>query len=247
MTKLKAIKSIEDFKEYNIICTTTEEVKECLEILNTREETKNPVVYKEERIVVYNKYYGKYVSRISAKDDKNDISFYHLKKAYNRLKKQQEQEEQKLPDFETDENGRVIKINNWNSDKALYFLNLTFIDNCEKIYVKKKGKDYIENIINLGLCFISKEALDNYLKYLTIHTQLKNLANRLNNGENIGWNNFIQCKFCLTYNYLYNEIHTFELNKNKDKNIYCLDKNFKDEALKEIGEENLKWYLQQSY
>ena len=165
---------------------------------------------------------------------------------YNRLKKQQEQQV-KLPDFEADENGRIIKINNYNSDKRIYYFttfNMELIDN---LAVKTVNKEQVNKSVELGVIFDSREAVKNYQKYLTIHTKLKNLADRLNNGKEIDWNNFTKSKFYLSFNYGQNQIIYDDIQGFKDNNIYCLDENFKDEAIKEIGEDDLRWYLQQTY
>ena len=243
MTKLNKIKSLEDFKEYNIICTTTKEVEECLKMLKDFGfEVWDDSVFLVQRIVKYSSYFNRFISSQEANKRFEDINFYQFKKIYKRLKKQEnkEQKEQKLPDFETDENGRVIKINNWNSDIKLY---------TQLVYTKicSRQKDTWERDIKIGFVFDSEEALNNYIKYLTIHTQLKNLANRLNNGKKIDWNNIMKVKFYLGFNYEQNKIIYDSMEEFKDNSIYCLDENFCNEALKEIGEEDLKWYLQQSY
>lgn len=245
MTKLNKIKSLEDFKEYNIICTTTKEVKECLEILNTKENNSEFNVYSNERIVYYHNFIKSYTADTIA-ILKKDISFYHFKKIYKRLKKQQEQEEQQLPDFET-ENGRVIKINNYDSDKKIYILDFRDIKEDIECCINDYKKEYLDMYINTGLIFSSKEVLNDYIKYLTIHTKLKNLANILNNGEKIDWNNEIQCKYYLFFDYKYKKIEQTWINWIIKGKICCLDKNFKDEAIKEISKKDLEWYLKQSY
>lgn len=87
MSKSNEIKSLNDFMEYNIICTTTEEVKECLLLLNkTDEQLKN--IKSIERIVSYNLWDKCYSSYTAADYNNKNINFYLFKKIYKKLKKQ---------------------------------------------------------------------------------------------------------------------------------------------------------------
>ena len=67
------------------------------------------------------------------------------------------------------------------------------------------------------------------------------LADELNNGEKIDWNDGSQCKYSIYYSY---EIDTLQRHcsfRCKDLGqIYCLDGNFKDKAIEKIGEDRLK-------
>ena len=233
------IKNIEDFKEYNIICTTTEDVEECLNMLNTEEQNRDIINDNYERIVYYSKHSNKYILSPGAQMD-NNISFYHFKKIYNRLKKQ-EKEKQKLPDFEVASDGRIIKINNWKSEKYLYF-----IARWDYIITGFSGieRQDIEYYVNLGLAFISKEARDKAMFKLEIETKLRNIAEKLNNGRKIDWDDGTQEKYYISYDFGNNILKNWFCNYYKDiGQIYCLDENFLDVAKKEIGEENLIKYF----
>ena len=221
------IKNLENLKKYNIICTNTDEVKECLDILkklgfNTYEKEINP----GQRFV---KYYVNncFCSTKNITIDYKDINFYQFKKQTKKFLKEKEKQ---LPDFEVAKDGRIIKINNINTIKEIYVLG-----NNELI-----KKDEIKNFVDLGLAFISKKTRDKAEEKQKIYIQLKNLAERLNKGQKIDWNDNNQFKYYFYFNYKNKKIESEDYIKYKDYNvIYCLDENFLDIAEKEIGEENL--------
>lgn len=73
---------------------------------------------------------------------------------------------------------------------------------------------------------------------------LENIARKLNKGQKIDWNNEDQNKYFICFNHWRDVIILEHGWKNKFCGvIYCLDKNFLDVALKEIGEGRLKKYL----
>lgn len=95
---------------------------------------------------------------------------------------------------------------------------------------------------NLGNYFQTEEEAKKTVEKLKIYIQLKDLALRLNNGEEIDWKNAEQAKYSIVC----------DIQKNKKLNymytslirdigqIYCLDENFLDIAKQAIGEVNLK-------
>ena len=124
-----------------------------------------------------------------------------------------------------------------------------------KRWKAKNGEKYyyIEGIVNYH--YETNDSIDNALyeqgnyfktdeeavivaEKLKIYTKLKDLALRLNKGKEIDWNDKNQRKF---------HIYCYDCEICQDSGwsyhylggIYCLDGNFKDEAIKEIGEENL--------
>lgn len=99
------------------------------------------------------------------------------------------------------------------------------------------------NRYNLGNYFRTKEEAEKMLNKIKIYTQLKDLAMRLNKGEKIDWQDENQDKYCICYFHddkKLNSSLTLTLYCRDIGQIYCLDKNFLEEAKKEIGEENLK-------
>lgn len=94
---------------------------------------------------------------------------------------------------------------------------------------------------DLGNYFQTKEEAEKVAEKIKIYVQLKDLALRLNKGEEIDWENNNQGKYCIYYNGTLNILacggyctccHI--------GNIYCLDGNFLIIAKQEIGEKNLK-------
>ncbi len=106
---------------------------------------------------------------------------------------------------------------------------------------------YVGSSINMlrvaiGNYFLTEEEAEAEAEKILVRRMLENIARRLNKGEGFDWKDINQDKYCLAidgntmvlvnqYGYKYQGV------------IYCLDKNFKNVAIKEIGEERLKKYL----
>ena len=97
------------------------------------------------------------------------------------------------------------------------------------------------NRYNLGNYFRTKEEAEKTAEKIKIYTQLKDLALRLNKGEEIDWEDEDQAKYCIYYDNHRKKIYT-NCNYYSEElgQIYCLDEKFLEEAKQEIGEENLK-------
>ena len=147
-------------------------------------------------------------------------------------------EEEKLEDFEVASDGRITKVNNWNSKKEVFCIrggaaNLFFYDT-----------EYGRIFVDLGLLFATKEAGDRAQFKLEIETKLKNIAERLNGKEKIDWNNCDQIKYYVYYCFKDNMLGLdYNYCQKQQGGIYCLSQNFLGEAIKEIGEENLIKYF----
>ncbi len=91
----------------------------------------------------------------------------------------------------------------------------------------------------IGNYFRTEEAAEKAVEKMKIYTQLKDLALRLNKGEEIDWENEDQLKYyiCNESNKLH---YSYCYNCHDIGQIYCLDEKFLNIAIKEIGEENLK-------
>jgi hypothetical protein len=89
-------------------------------------------------------------------------------------------------------------------------------------------------------CFKTKEHAEKYLEILETKIKLKDLADKLNDGRKIDWENTRQSKYSIIYCSVDNS-----LNQNVSSylkgvgQIYCLDLNFKDKAIRDIGEQEL--------
>lgn len=93
-------------------------------------------------------------------------------------------------------------------------------------------------------CFQTREQAETEAEKILVRRQLENIARRLNKNEKIDWNNEDQNKYFICSNHWQDIIILERGWKNKFCGvIYCLDKNFLDIAIQEIGEERLKKYL----
>ncbi len=231
------IKNLEKLKEYNIICTNTDEVEKCLDILkklgfDTYEREINP----GQRIVKYHITNCFYPTKIITTDYK-DINFYNFKKHTKKFLKEKEKQ---LPDFEVAEDGRITKINNFENDKRVYLIDICDVNCADEDYIFNLKPDFLNNYCKYGLIFLTKEARNKMLEKQEIYLKLKNLAERLNNGEKIDQNNIDKDKYYIYYDYANEELKEECNNVCRNQGtIYCLDENFLDIAKKEIGKENL--------
>ena len=111
-------------------------------------------------------------------------------------------------------------------------------------------KDYQEiNICcqeyyNTYNCFQTREQAEAEAEKILVRRQLEDIARRLNKGEKIDWNNQQQGKYSLYLSSNRNAIEWYSEKYRKIQGtVYCLDSNFYDVAIQEIGEERLKKYL----
>lgn len=97
---------------------------------------------------------------------------------------------------------------------------------------------------NIYNCFKTREEAEAEAEKILVRRQLENIARRLNKNEKIDWNNEDQNKYFICSNHWQDIIILERGWKNKFCGvIYCLDKNFLDIAIQEIGKERLKKYL----
>ena len=235
------IKNIEDLNKYNIICTTTEEVKECLNLLKDLGFKVNCVIGFCNRIVRFKSSCGEFQGLDIVCGTNDNINFYQFKKVYNKQKKEKEQQ----ADFEVAEDGRIIKINNYSSEQVIYVA-------CDYNHIKEGyeifnlNPTFLDFALKYGLAYTTEEARDKAIFKLEIETKLKNIAERLNAGRKIDWEDKNQNKYEIYYDYIRKKIECRAFCYCKDQGvIYCLDKNFLKVAEKEIGEENLIKYFKE--
>lgn len=105
--------------------------------------------------------------------------------------------------------------------------------------LKIRNKNDIENLIQLGLIYQNK-FLEKATEKQKIYIQLKNLAERLNNGEKFDWDNYNKEKYYFRYDYETKKLYQdYNFSLRELNVIYYLNANFLKIAIKEIGEENL--------
>lgn len=95
---------------------------------------------------------------------------------------------------------------------------------------------------NIYNCFKTREQAEQEAEKILIRRQLEDIARRLNKGKEIDWYDSEQSKYCIEL-YCNNIITNFYLAHKTQGTVYCLDKNFKDVAIQEIGEGRLIKYL----
>lgn len=91
-------------------------------------------------------------------------------------------------------------------------------------------------------CFKTREQAELEAEKILVRRMLEDIARRLNKGKKIDWNNSKQPKYCIEL-YFNNIVTNFYYGHKTQGTVYCLDENFKDVAIQEIGEERLKKHL----
>lgn len=121
-----------------------------------------------------------------------------------------------------------------------------YVDSCMKIEESNFYNDtYIHSErYNTYGTFKTREEAEQEAEKILIRRQLEDIARRLNKGEEIDWNNEEQIKYSICLDTIDNEIiWDNETRFISQGTVYCLDRNFKDVAIKEIRKERLKKYL----
>lgn len=122
-------------------------------------------------------------------------------------------------------------------EKYYYYGSMGMVSDCDE-----SNDEYDINRYAMGNYFQTREEAEKVVEKIKIYIQLKDLALRLNNGEEIDWKNDKQDKYCIVWDVLNNKnlYCSYAVTVGDIGQIYCLDKNFLDIAKQEIGEENLK-------
>ena len=107
------------------------------------------------------------------------------------------------------------------------------------------GADYSDAAhYDIYNCFQTREQAEAEAEKILICRQLEDIARRLNKNKKIDWDNQERAKYSLGYDNndkrIYQCANIFTV---RQGTVYCLDENFKDIAIQEIGAERLKKYL----
>ena len=105
------------------------------------------------------------------------------------------------------------------------------------------GLPHCQDRYNIYNCFQTREQAEAEAEKILVRRMLEDIAKRLNKGKEIDWNNGMQSKY---YLYLNNDgviDSEDEFDCKTQGTVYCLDSDFYDVAIQEIGEERLKKYL----
>ena len=111
--------------------------------------------------------------------------------------------------FYVDDSGDVVTCHEYNE----------YGDN----YRYKNGDNYRYKTRNY---FKTEEEAEEYKEIMNTYYDLMDLAEELNNGEKIDWNDNQQCKYTIFYNFEFGQ-------------IYCLDGAFLEKAIEKIGKDKL--------
>jgi len=149
--------------------------------------------------------------------------------------------EVEVKDFEVNNDGFITKINNYNSDKEIYFIGDYEVVNVSIFNLMTVD---LEKYIKLGFIATNKEVLEKKLRHIEIEQKIRNVADRLNGGKVIDWNNLSQNKYKIYFDFKNNKLFVIDNTECKNQgNIYCLSNKFLEECIKEIGEQDLIKYL----
>jgi len=104
----------------------------------------------------------------------------------------------------------------------------------------------LNNDVDSAVSFLQSQILEIKKEYVKVEKEieqkLKDIALRLNDGRKIDWNNAVQKKYniCYDYNFMgFLQGSTYDTNFGL---VCCLSDKFLEVALEEIGEEDLKFY-----
>lgn len=131
-------------------------------------------------------------------------------------------------------------------EKYWYITNTNQIIQTEYTSVGSYKYNYEDDVQRVLVynCFKTKEQAEQEAEKILVRRMLEDIARRLNKGEKIDWNNQQQGKYSLYLSSNRNAIEWYsEIYRKVQGTVYCLDSNFYDVAIQEIGEERLKKYL----
>lgn len=112
---------------------------------------------------------------------------------------------------------------------------------CDRNY--KEISIYCHEYHDIYNCFRTKEEAEVEAEKILVRRMLEDIAKKLNKGEKIDWDNNVQSKYYIELCCNNIIMTNFFFAHKTQGTVYCLDKNFKDVAIQEIGEERLKKYL----
>lgn len=104
-----------------------------------------------------------------------------------------------------------------------------------------KFNNYIDNYrYKTRNYFKTEEEAKEYREIMNTYYDLMDLAEELNNGEKIDWNDNQQCKYTIFYNFEDNFLKRTNAYVCKEfGQIYCLDEDFLKKAIEKIGKDKL--------
>lgn len=165
------------------------------------------------------------------------MNLEELKKQISELQRKVAKLENENKKEEKQENKKGIK--RWRAkinDKYLY------VDDSGDVWGCNDYNEY-EDIYRYKIrnYFKTEEEAEEYQEIINTYYDLMDLAEELNNGEKIDWNDGSQYKYSIYYSYEIDTLKgTCSLRSKDLGQIYCLNINFKEKAIEKIGEDKLK-------
>lgn len=127
---------------------------------------------------------------------------------------------------------------NWRAGYGEYFYRIN--SNGDIVSCSENDSGYDNTLYSFGNYFRTARKAQERREKIKIYVKLKRLAEKLNNGQKIDWNNLEQTKYCIYFFEKPNELKLeYTANGQDIGQIYCLDEDFLEKAKQEIGEENL--------
>lgn len=111
------------------------------------------------------------------------------------------------------------------------------------VQARNCGWEPAANRIDFYNCFKSEKQAELEAEKILVRRQLEDIAKRLNKGQEIDWNDENQYKWYFVYDTTFGFATYSVYEITAQGVVYCLDKNFLNTAIKEIGEGRLIKYL----
>lgn len=123
--------------------------------------------------------------------------------------------------------------------------NYYYVDNVGGIQITTwRDIHFDDAYYSIFNCFQTREQAEAEAEKILIRRMLEDIARRLNKGEKIDWKNSTQYKYSFYLDDKINKIDWCrECRCKVQGSVYCLDINFYNIAIQEIGEKRLKKYL----
>lgn len=123
--------------------------------------------------------------------------------------------------------------------------NYYYVDNVGGIQITTwRDIHFDDAYYSIFNCFQTREQAEAEAEKILVRRMLEDIARRLNKGEKIDWKNSTQYKYSFYLDDKNNKIYWCrECRCKVQGSVYCLDINFYNIAIQEIGEKRLKEYL----
>lgn len=123
--------------------------------------------------------------------------------------------------------------------------NYYYVDNVGGIQITTwRDIHFDDAYYSICNCFQTREQAEAEAEKILVRRMLEDIARRLNKGEKIDWKNSTQYKYSFYLDDKNNKIDWCrECRCKVQGSVYCLDINFYNIAIQEIGEKRLKKYL----